>query len=142
MADIDSLFEKEQDIMNHLHDIGVILLDISDSAKDKLSQKDTNDVKDLLTTFGMNCEAMIEDVSQAEGMLKKIKSKQVTVKGTNENVAELKQHLGEVKTFLQKLKQNASAFLTARDRDMIFKEMNKDYSEVLAALTELMAESV
>jgi hypothetical protein len=40
------------------------------------------------------------------------------------------------------MKQNAQEFLQARDRNMIFEELNKEYANVLSELTELMAESV
>ena len=140
--EIDRLFEKEKDLSSHLKDLGVILLDLSDSVKDKLSEKDQNEVKDLLSTFAMNCDAMRDDITGAEAILKGIKTKTITMRDSTLNTAELKQHLSEVKTAVQKLRNSAGEFLQARDREMVFQEMNKSYSDVLGSLTELMAESV
>ena len=139
---IDKLFEKEQDLSSHLKDIGVILLDLSDSVKGKLSEKDTNEVKDLITTFKMNCDAMTDDLIGANALLTKVKAKTVSVGETKANTADLKQHLAEVKEAVARLRRNADEFMTAKNRDLVFKEMNKDYSDILGSLTELMAESV
>lgn len=141
-AAIDTLFAKEQDLSAHLKDVGILLLDISDSVKDKLSKKDADDVKDAMITLSMNCDAMLDDVANAEKILKKVKTKDVSVKGTNADVGQLKAHLDTVKNALQRLKKNAQDFLNARDKELVFQEMNKDYSEILGTLTELMAESV
>ncbi|MBI4144851.1 hypothetical protein HY493_01435 [Candidatus Woesearchaeota archaeon] len=140
--EIDKLFEKEQDVSKHLKDVGVILLDLSDSVQEKLTDKDTGDVKGLLATFTMNCQAMIEDITESEAVLKGVRAKQVTVKDTTTDTAELKLHLSEVKQSLNKLLKSANEFLSAKNRDLVFQEMNKDYSDVLGSLTELMAESV
>ena len=97
---------------------------------------------DAMITLSMNCDAMLEDVSNAEKLLKKIKTKDVSVKGTTADLASLKQHFLDVKNALERLKQNAKDFLTAKNRELLFKEMNTDYSNVLGTLTELMTESV
>ena len=141
-AAIDTLFAKEQDLSTHLRDVGILLLDISDSVKDKLSKKDADEVKDAMITLSMNCDAMLEDVSNSEKILKKIKTKDVSVKGTTADLASLKKHFLDVKSGLERLKQNAKDFLTAKNRELLFQEMNTDYSNVLGTLTELMAESV
>lgn len=141
-AAIDTLFAKEQDLSTHLRDVGVLLLDISDSVKDKLSKKDADEVKDALITLSMNCDAMLDDVSNAEKLLKKIKTKDVSVKGTTADVSSLKAHLLTIKEALARLKKNANDFLNARDKNLTFQDMNKDYADVLGTLTELMAESV
>jgi hypothetical protein len=141
-AAIDTLFAKEQDLSTHLRDVGVLLLDISDSVKDKLSKKDADEVKDSMITLSMNCDAMLDDIANADKILKKIKTKDVSVKGTNADVASLKAHLLTIKEALTRLKKNANDFLNARDKELVFQEMNKDYADVLGTLTELMAESV
>lgn len=141
-VEIDKLFEKEQALSNHLKDIGVILLDISDSVKERLSEKDTASVKDLLTTFTMNCDAMIDDIASADPILAKIKAKTVAVGSTKVSTDELRKHLAELKEYIGRLRRNAEEFMAAKNRDLVFKEMNKDYSEILGSLTELMAESV
>ena len=141
-AAIDTLFAKEQDLSAHMKDVGILLLDVSDSVKDKMSKKDADEVKDAMITLSMNCDAMLEDVSNAEKLIKKIKTKDVSVKGTTADVAEIKQHFVDVKNALERLKQNAKDFLTAKNRELLFKEMNTDYANVLDTLTELMTESV
>lgn len=140
--EIDKLFEKEQDVSKHLKDVGVILLDLSDSVHEKLTDKDTGDVKGLLATLTMNCQAMIEDITESEKILKSVRTKQVTVNETTADTSELRLHLSEVKQSLTKLSKSANEFLSAKNRDLVFQEINKDYSEVLGSLTELMAESV
>ncbi len=139
--EIDSLFEREKDLSSHVKDVGVALLDISDSVKDKLSQQDQNDVKDILITLRMNCDAMLEDISNAEGILKKIKAKSVEVRGANIDVKATRKQLADVKEALGRLRKNAEEFLAARDRELVFKEMNTDYGAVLSGITELIAES-
>src|SRR3989338_10772763 len=140
--EIDKLFEKEQDISSHLKELGIILLDISDSTKQKLSRDDMAQVKELLTTFAMHCEAMCEDITSGEATLKTIRAKRVAFKDSALDTKELKQHLSEVKAAVKNLKENATLFLAAKNRELVFQEMNKDYSEVLGSLTELMAKSV
>jgi light-regulated signal transduction histidine kinase (bacteriophytochrome) len=119
----ESLFEKEKDLSNHVKDVGVLLLDLSDSVKDKLSQNDQEAVKETLITLRMNCDAMLEDVSSALKIAKK----------------NAKTQLADVKKSLDRLRANADAFLPGKDRELIFQEMNKDYANVLGTLTMLMA---
>ncbi|MBI4150865.1 hypothetical protein HY492_01950 [Candidatus Woesearchaeota archaeon] len=137
--ELDSLFEREKDLSAHVKDVGVTLLDISDSVKDKLSQQDQNDVKDALITLRMNCDAMREDIGNAEGMLKKIKTTMVEVRGVNIDVKETRKQLADVKVALERLRKNAEEFLSARDRALVFKEMNNEYGTVLSGITELIA---
>jgi hypothetical protein len=40
---------------------------------------------------------------------------------------------------LVRLRKNAEEFLSARDRELVFKEMNNDYGAVLSGITELIA---
>jgi hypothetical protein len=137
--ELDSLFEREKDLSAHVKDVGVTLLDISDSVKDKLSQQDQNDVKDALITMRMNCDAMLEDIGNAEGILKKIKTKSVEVRGVNIEIKETRKQLADVKAALDRLRKNAEEFLAARDRELVFKEKNMDYGTVLAGITTLIA---
>lgn len=139
--ELDTLFEQEKDVASHLKDLGVLLLDLSDSVKDKLSEKDLEEVKGLIDTFAMNCDAMTDDLTNAEAGLKKVRKKNLKLCKGPVNVPELKEHLKKLHTLVKKLRTNAKSFLHARDRNLVFQEMNRDYSDLLGFLTELMAET-
>jgi hypothetical protein len=139
--DNETLFDREKDVASHLKDIGVLLLDLSDSVKSKLSEKDIEEIKGLVTTFGMNCDAVTDDITGAEGVLKSVRKKTLIVCKKKISVPELRKHLADSKTAIARLRRSAKEFLAARDRDLVFKEMNKDYSDVLGEITELMSES-
>jgi|GEM_PF-5872131 len=139
--ELDSIFAKERDVSTHLKDIGVLLLDISDSVKAKLSEKDVEEVKGLVSTFVMNCDAITDDIAAAEAVLKKVRKKNIQLCRGPVNVAEIKTHLKALHDAAKRLKGNARQFIEARDREMVFQEMNKDYTELLGTLTELMTET-
>ncbi|HSU72219.1 MAG TPA: hypothetical protein VLJ21_00010 [Candidatus Binatia bacterium] len=139
--ELDTLFEKEKEVAVHLKDIGVLLLDLSDSVKDKLSERDTEEIKGLADTFAMNCDALTDDLTGAEAVLKKVRKKTIKLCKGAVNVPELKEHVKQLHTLVKRLRSNAKQFLHARDREMVFQEMNKDYSELLGTLTELMTET-
>ena len=139
--ELDKLFEKERDVSTHLKDIGVLLLDLSDSVKSKLSEKDVEEIKGLISTFAMNCDAITDDLADAENVLKKVRKKEIKLCKGPVNVPELKTHFKTLADAVKRLKSNARQFIEARDREMVFVEMNNDYNNVLGSLTELMTES-
>lgn len=139
--ELDQLFAKEKDVSTHLKDVGVLILDLSDSVKSKLSEKDVEEVKGLLSTFSMNCDAIMDDIKGADETLKKMRKKSINLCKGPVNVPELKEHFKTLTATAKKLKANARQFLEAKDREMVFQELNKDYTELLGTLTELLAES-
>jgi DNA repair ATPase RecN len=138
MSELDPIFDKEKDVAEHLKQLGVLLLDLSDSVKDKLSEKDIDEIKGLTATFTLNCDAVSDDLKGAEASLKKIRAKTLDFPLGPVNIPEVKERVKELHSVVKRMKASAKEFLHARNRELVFQEMNKDYSELLGTLTELI----